>query len=211
VDLRCTCGALLPEDARFCHKCGKPQFEEDLIRLAEAEASAAPAQRPIDVPTATASAPIGFGNLKAVGVTMVAAGCALVALFLAAAIAPILGPVVLCAAGFAAAQFYRRRTREPLTPGGGAYLGVMTGLWLFLIVAVCAAITSIYVTLPAGREILRASMPKMPELAQMLDNPHQFQMNMVEGLIPMFFLTTISAALGGMIAARLSGRRTQQP
>src|SRR3954453_7443593 len=23
----CTCGAKLPEDARFCHKCGKPQFE----------------------------------------------------------------------------------------------------------------------------------------------------------------------------------------
>ncbi|MBV9294668.1 MAG: zinc-ribbon domain-containing protein, partial [Acidobacteriaceae bacterium] len=20
---RCTCGAILPEDARFCHKCGK--------------------------------------------------------------------------------------------------------------------------------------------------------------------------------------------
>ena len=31
--MRCTCGAALPEDARFCHKCGKPQYEEDIARL----------------------------------------------------------------------------------------------------------------------------------------------------------------------------------
>lgn len=164
----------------------------------------------MDVPHVTSKgAPIGFSNLRAVGITMVAAGGALVALFLAAAIAPVLGPIVLCAAGFAAAHFYRSRTSEPLTPGGGAYLGVMTGVWLFLVIALCAAITSIYVAMPAGREILRAAMPKMPELAKMLDDPHQFQMSMVAGLIPMFFLTVISAALGGMIAARLSGGRTQ--
>src|SRR5689334_2027095 len=24
----CTCGAQLPEDARFCHRCGKPQRNE---------------------------------------------------------------------------------------------------------------------------------------------------------------------------------------
>src|SRR5205823_4682932 len=24
---RCTCGAQLPPDARFCHKCGKPQYD----------------------------------------------------------------------------------------------------------------------------------------------------------------------------------------
>jgi predicted amidophosphoribosyltransferase len=24
----CTCGAELPPDARFCHRCGKPQREE---------------------------------------------------------------------------------------------------------------------------------------------------------------------------------------
>ena len=23
----CTCGAQLPPDARFCHKCGKPQYD----------------------------------------------------------------------------------------------------------------------------------------------------------------------------------------
>src|SRR2546427_9063086 len=27
----CSCGAQLPEDARFCHKCGKPQREEIVV------------------------------------------------------------------------------------------------------------------------------------------------------------------------------------
>ncbi len=140
---------------------------------------------------------------------MAVAAIALLALFLAAAVAPILGPVVLCGAGFAAARFYRSRTTEPLSPGGGAYLGLMTGLWLFLVVAMCAAVTSVYVASPTGREVLKAAMPKMPELVKMLDDPHLFLMSLLEGLIPMFFLATVSAAFGGMLAARMSARRTQ--
>src|SRR5579872_719709 len=27
----CTCGAKLPPDARFCHKCGKPQRDEPVV------------------------------------------------------------------------------------------------------------------------------------------------------------------------------------
>ncbi len=210
MDLRCTCGASLPDDARFCHKCGKPQFEEDIARLSASEAPT-PVQGPLDVPGSggAKTKPIGFGNMRAVAITMASAAIALVALFLAAAISPVLGPVVLCSAGFAAARFYRRRTAEPLSPGGGAYLGLMTGVWLFLVVAICATITSIYVASPAGREILKAAMPKMPELAKLLDDPHQFLINLMEGLIPMFFLATISSALGGMLAARMSARRTQ--
>jgi hypothetical protein len=208
VETRCTCGAVLPEGARFCHKCGKPQFEEDIARLSAGETSA-PVQAPLDVPGADKPAPIGFGNLRAVGITMAVAALALLALFVAATISTILGPVVLCGAGFVAAQFYRKRTRQPLSPGGGAYLGLMTGIWLFLVVAICAAITSLYVASPTGREVLRAAMPKMPELAKMLDDPHAFLMNILEGLIPMFFLATVSAAFGGMLAARMSARHTQ--
>lgn len=208
MEARCTCGAILPEDARFCHKCGKPQLEEDIARLSIAEPPK-PLQGPLDVPGQTKAAPIGFSNLRAVAITMAVAACALLALFLAAAVAPVLGPVVLCAAGFVAANLYRRRSAQPLSAGGGAYLGLMTGVWLFLVVAVCAAITSVYVASPAGREILKAAMPKMPELAKMLDDPHRFLINLVEGLIPMFFLATVSAAFGGMLAARMSARRTQ--
>jgi uncharacterized protein involved in cysteine biosynthesis len=166
-------------------------------------------QSPLDAVREKKIAPIGFSNLRAVSTTMGVAAIALVALFLAAAVVPLLSPVVLCAAGFVAARFYRTRTSEPLSPGGGAYLGVMTGFWLFLVVALCAAVTSVYVSSPSGREILRAAMPKMPEVAKLLDDPHQFLISLLESLIPMFFLATISGAFGGMLAARTSPRPKQ--
>lgn len=202
MQARCTCGAILPEDARFCHKCGKPQFDEDIERLAAQEAGP-PAQQSV-LPAPPAPARIGFGNSRAVLVTMATAACSLVLLCAAAVIAPILGPLILCLAGFMAVRFYKRRTPEPVSPGGGAFLGLMTGLWLFLVLAICAAVTSIYISSPDGREMLRASMPKVPEVAKMLDNPHQFLMGILMGLIPTFFIATISAAFGGLLAARSS-------
>jgi len=140
---------------------------------------------------------------------MAVAGVSLVALCAAAMVAPFFGPIVLCAAGFAATKLYKSRSSEPISPGNGAFLGVMTGLWLFLVVAVCAAITSYYVSSSEGREMMRAAMPKVPELAKMLDDPHQFVVTIIESLIPTFFIATISAAFGGMLAARGPARRRQ--
>jgi len=201
---------VLPDQARFCHKCGKPQYEEDIARLAELETVRAPVQAPLDVPAAvTPVTPIGFGNLRAVAITMVVAALALIALLLLSLLAPPLGPLVLCAAGYAAALFYRRQSAQPLSTGGGAYLGVMTGLWLFLVFALGASVLAAEVGSPAGREILRAGMAKMPEAAKMLDDPHQLTVQIRESLIPMFFLATLSAAFGGMLAARTLARRSQ--
>lgn len=205
MEARCTCGAVLPEDARFCHKCGKPQFDEDIERIA-AQEPAPPAPQVAQAPAPTR---IGFGNSRAVLITMATAACSLVLLCAAAVVAPILGPLILCLAGFMAVRFYKRRTPEPVSPGGGAFLGLMTGLWLFLVLAICAAVTSIYISSPDGREMLRASMPKVPEVAKMLDDPHQFLMGILMGLIPTFFIATISAAFGGLLAARSS--RGQNP
>jgi hypothetical protein len=140
---------------------------------------------------------------------MVVAALALIALLLLSLLAPPLGLLVLCAAGYAAAVLYRRQSAQPLSTGGGAYLGVMTGLWLFLVFALCAAVVAVEVGSPAGREILRAGMAKMPEAAKMLDDPHQLTVQIRESLIPMFFLATLSAAFGGMLAARTLARRSQ--
>ena len=210
MELRCTCGAVLPEEARFCHKCGKPQYEEDIARLSPAEtASPTPVQGPLDVPgQQTPAAAIGFGNLRAVTVTIAVAAVALLPLALSMIAAP-LGLVVLCLAGYCGAHFYRKQTSQPLTVGGGAYLGVMTGIWLFLVFAISAAIVGIEVGSPAGREALKAALARMPDAAKLLEDPHEFLVRIGQSLVFMFFLVTLASAFGGMIAARMPVRRSQ--
>jgi zinc ribbon protein len=205
VEQRCTCGAALPDDARFCHKCGKPQYEEDITRLAgEAPVVAAPVPPPSPAPPR-----ISFSNSRAVVVSLVVAAVSLLGLCAAAFIAPLLWPVVLCAAGFAAAMLYKGHSPEPLSPSAGARLGWMTGLWLFLVFAISATLTSIYLASPNGREALKA-LPNIPELAKMLDNPHQFLMSVLASIIPTFFMVTLLPGLGGMLGAKLvtRGRRS---
>ncbi len=212
MEQRCTCGAALPEDARFCHKCGKPQYEEDIIRLAAQETAATPVPTPTAVATAPTVARIGFGNLRAVLITMGVAALSLVVLYLALLLMPPLAPVILCAAGFAAATFYKKQTLESLTKGGGAFLGLMTGLWLFLVVAICLIVVSVELSSPAGQEIFKAASLKLPQIAnnpeaaKLLDHPQELVNGVRGALIPMFFIITISAAFGGMLAGRTSAR-----
>lgn len=205
MEQRCTCGAVLPDDARFCHKCGKPQYEEDIAR----EAADIPAAVSPPPPPAAAPPRISFRNSRAVVVSLVVAAVSLLGLCAAAFIAPLLWPLVLCAAGFAAAKIYKGHSPEPLSPAAGARLGWMTGLWLFLVFAVSATLTSIYLASPGGREALKA-LPNIPELAKMVDNPHQFLMSVLASIIPTFFMVTLLPGLGGMLGAKLvtRGRRS---
>lgn len=213
MEQRCTCGAILPEDARFCHKCGKPQYEEDIARLAAEEAPAAPTPATVAATVTPATARIGFRNLRAVLITMGVAAFSLVVLYLALLLLPPLAPIILCGAGFAAATFYKKQTLEPLTKGSGAFLGLMTGLWLFLVVAACLAAVSIELSSPAGQEIFKAASLKLPQIAnnpeaaKLLDHPQELISGVRDALIPMFFIITISAAFGGMLAGRTSARR----
>ncbi len=145
-------------------------------------------------------------------ITMAVAAFSLIVLYLALLLAPPVVPLILCGAGFAAAKFYKKQTLQPLTKGGGAFLGMMTGLWLFLVVAICLAIFSLEVSSPAGQEILKAASLKVPqfannpEAAKLLDHPQELLNGVRGALIPMFFIITVSAAFGGMLAARTSAR-----
>ncbi len=205
---RCTCGALLPEDARFCHKCGKPQYEEDIARLSAQEvpppvAAVFPRQAVRVSPPST----ISFRNLRAVGTTLVVAAVSLVALGIAGEVgaSPLL-LVILCAAGFVAARFYHRRTDERLTPLAGAKLGAMTCLWLFLVVAIGAVVNF---SSADGREKFRSAilsapnLPNVPEFTKLLDNPTEVTLLILVSFAFLFLIGTIAAALGGMLAVRL--------
>jgi hypothetical protein len=214
VQPRCTCGAFLPEDARFCHKCGKPQYEEDIARLSPQEV--VPPVQPAaerEAPRLLPSTAIGFRNLRAVGTTLAVAAVSLVALGIAGEIgaSPLL-LIILCAAGFVAARFYHRRTAERLTPLAGAKLGAMTCLWLFLVVAIGTIVNFASVD---GREkfktvILGApNLPNVPEVAKMLQDPGDLLLFMLLGFVLLFLIGAVAAAFGGMLAARLLPRDEQ--
>ncbi|HYL84477.1 MAG TPA: zinc ribbon domain-containing protein, partial [Candidatus Angelobacter sp.] len=65
----CTCGAQLPPDARFCHKCGKPQYDYPGL----AEETAPPEPPPVALPAPAPITDIGFHNRIAVRIGFLAA------------------------------------------------------------------------------------------------------------------------------------------
>src|SRR5262245_38576538 len=66
----CSCGAQLPDNARFCHSCGKPQRESDQLRETLPPAPAYAEQEGPAKPTAP---PINFGNPVAIRVALLCA------------------------------------------------------------------------------------------------------------------------------------------
>jgi hypothetical protein len=206
VQPRCTCGALLPEDARFCHKCGKPQFQEDIARLNAEEPKPAPVQIP-EAAAQPAANGISFRNSRAVVISVIVAAAAFFLTGAAALISALLWPVVLVGAGFLAAVLYRGHSREPLSAANGARLGWMTGLWLFVVFAIAVAMVSIYIASPAGYEAVK-QLQNMPQFAKMsINTPHDLLMGVLLSAIPTFFMVTVLPGLGGMLAAMLAARR----
>ena len=198
MEQRCTCGALLPPDARFCHKCGKPQYEEDIQRFAALDAEAAPTPAQV-TQIIEPLVPGGVGNLRAVGITMAAAALAFVGMLIVGMVFPPAVPLILCAAGFAAARFYGMN--RALTALNGALLGTMTGAWLFVVFAVCVGTASATIGTPEGQAMMKSISPNVaPEMIRILQDPHQ----MLTGfLLPVFFFLVFSSAFGGLLGARL--------
>lgn len=121
----------MPDDARFCHKCGKPQFEppgpdpeETPLETVRAELAAAPP--PPEV---------GFHNPRAIRIGMLVAVLCLFATVLSGP-AAILSVCWLIGGGFFSVYLYRRQTGELLSLRAGARIGWMTGLFAFIITLV---------------------------------------------------------------------------
>lgn len=207
MEERCTCGAILPADARFCHKCGKPQYPEDLTRLAAQEIAPLPAQPPGSPPLASASG-ISFKNPRAVWISILVAAGTLIALIAIGLLLPPLFPLVLCAAGFVAARLYNGRSNQPLSTAGGARLGWMTGLWLFVVVALLCATAALSVSSPEGWQQAKSMWAQLPQASKLLTlSQHDFFVQLLMALPLFFFLVTLLPGLGGMLGAKLSRRR----
>jgi hypothetical protein len=200
----CTCGASLPPDALFCHKCGKPQ-REIVVEAPAAEFSgeAAAAAQVYATPPALPryATPVTFRNPTALRT----------ALFVGVAgglISDIVPLLAWLAAGFFAVFFYRRKTRDRLNVAAGMRLGWLTGIIMFTMWGIVFAAMGMSGALTAQFEQRLKTMPFYSNDPAYLQLAHA----MTSGpglLLPLAFGFVVIVCLsvaGGAIGAKSVGR-----
>jgi hypothetical protein len=198
----CTCGAQLPPDARFCHKCGKPQY--DYPPAVEIE-EATPA--PVPAPVVREPVEIGFHNGLAVRIGFIAASSAVV-MFLFPLPNPFLRLLAFLVAGFLAVFLYTRRTGQILTIRSGARMGWITGIFSFLLVGVLATVSMVAISNQEGlAKFLSKQLPpndaRTETMAQMLQDPASLAAVVLFSLIVLFVIVTALPMIGGALGAKL--------
>ena len=200
----CTCGAELPPDARFCHKCGKPQRDEPL--LVEEPPAAPPPPPPVAVPLQ-----IGFRNPLAFRIGFLSA---LLAFLLTLLVSPAC-PVWLAAAGFLGVYLYRRRSGESLSARSAAKMGWITGVLTFLVFslpAVFAYLDEIASTdyIAHMRQQLNSwafPVQVQNQMIASMQTPAGMAAQVVTLLVMLFALATLLPLLGSLVAGKVLGRK----
>ena len=204
----CTCGAELPPDARFCHKCGKPQRDEPLF------VEEPPAAPPLPPPVA-APVPIGFRNPLAFRIGFLSA---LAALLLTLLLSPGF-PVWLTAACSLGVYVYRVRSGESLSTRSGARMGWLTGLLTFFVSSLPVAWACVEeVTGPDHASRMRQQLSSWAVPAAMqnqmiafMQTPLGVASQVLSSLVMLFVMMTVLALLGGVVAAKVLGRKQPAP
>lgn len=203
----CTCGAQLPPDARFCHKCGKPQREE--LYLADEVIEAVINPPPAEIPVAPILEPpaINLHNGPAVRSAMLACGFALV---LSVVLGPLgLGLLALVCGGFLAVYLYRRKTGQPVSVLNGIRLGWISGIFVFTLITIVTTLTVVALSQPElaaqlRDQMLKSSYPadEVTALFEGLQNPSGIGLRLLDG----FLSSTLLMGLGAGVGAKLLSR-----
>jgi hypothetical protein len=200
----CTCGAQLPPDALFCHKCGKPQ--RDVIEP-EPEIETVEFVRP-EAPPAPPPAPqINFHNLVAVRIAFVVAPIAFLLSWIPAA-----NLLLWIAGGFLAVFFHRRRTGDLLNVRAGVRLGWVTGVIMFAITTVIFTLTVVPVAANGGianlfrQQLKNPSDPNVQEALRMLESAPGMVTVLLVMLFMLFVFITLLSMAGGALGAKFVSR-----
>jgi hypothetical protein len=200
----CTCGTKLVEDARFCHRCGRP--------TSELAAESVPPPIPLITVTpaavsALAQLPVSFSNPIALRV----------AFLMSLATIPmemmpglnLLFLIWWMAAGWCAVLLYRRLTGLSLSIGAGARLGSITGVLTFVGLAIVVALTM----LVAGNEFfsqMEEMAKKNPDAAPVIHDPTMMFIFLLIFLGIMGAVVVGLCTAGGALGARFSARKANQ-
>ena len=203
----CSCGAQLPPDAVFCHKCGKPQRE-----IVEPEPQGPPVPfvpPPAQVPPAATvvQAPLNFRNPVAVRIALAVASVAT----LLSVVVPFLSWI---AAGFFAVFLYKRRTGSLLNVNAGVRMGWITGLLSFGLWCVVSS-TQLVRAAMSGKlaSIIEEQAKNLPSNDPMVQQMMTFFQSgaglflLVAMSMAAFFCFIIGLSMaGGALGAKLVGR-----
>ena len=205
----CTCGAQLPPDSLFCHKCGKPQRDvmaPEPEPEPESEAEVAP---PPPAPVAAAPQPpaLNFHNLVAVRIAFIVAPVAFLLSWI-----PALNLILWIAAGFLAVFFHRRRTGVLLNVRAGVRLGWITGVIMFAITTVIFTLTVVPVAANGGiatlfrQQLKNPSDPNVQEALRMLETTPGLATILIAMLFMLFVFITLLSMAGGALGAKFVSR-----
>lgn len=197
----CTCGAELPPDALFCHKCGKPQ--RDIVAPdagVEIPPPIAPPAPPVEAP-----ARLSFHDQAAVRIAVYVGVAATLVSF-------ILPFVNWLAAGFVAVRLYRRKTRRLLDVAAGVHMGWITGLVMFPLGATLLTASAISGRL--GTQLLEQIKntptpdPAMQrQMVAFLQSGPGMAVGLIVWLVFWFLLIIGLSIAGGALAAKVSSGR----
>lgn len=204
----CTCGAQLPPDARFCHKCGKPQYDYmPAVEEAEPEPTI---QTPAlaEVQPVRFSTDIGFHNGLAVRIGFIAAmGAVMISLF-PIPLPFVRLPVAFLAAGFLAVFLYSRRTGQILSIRSGVRMGWITGIFSFTLVTVLFTVAMVALSSQGGlvkqfRSQFPANDARADMIQQYLSSPGMIAGVVVFYLMLFFVIFTALPIIGGALGAKV--------
>ena len=186
----CTCGTILVENARFCHRCGRPVHPDSIPVEAPPPAPVARTTPPKQV------APVGFGNPIALRIAFLMSIAIMVLEMIP--FLQILFVVWCLIAGWGAVRLYRRITGLTLSPSSGARLGSITGVLTFLSIAVVMALAMLF----NGKELIQQMVRQNPEVSQVVSNPAALALGFLFGLMILFAMVVGFCAAGGALSAR---------
>jgi uncharacterized membrane protein len=204
----CTCGAQLPPDARFCHKCGKPQYDYPGVEEPEAPPPPVEASGVPEAAFVQPSADIGFHNRLAVRIGFIAAAGAVMAALFPIPWPWVRLPVAFVAAGFLAVYLYQRQTGQVLSLRSGARMGWITGIFSFSIVSVLFAVAMVAMTSQGGFEKqLRSQFPandaRADMIQQVFNSPAVLAGMLALYLMVFFIILTALPMIGAMLGAKV--------
>jgi hypothetical protein len=207
----------LPEDALFCHRCGKPQRELPDVHAAEIAEAHEDSVLTEAVETEAAGSPvfaseINFSNKGAVRICL---ACAVAASVLSSLPLGVLSVfwllLTLLASGFVAVYLYHRRSGQFLAARAGARMGWMTGLFYWLIAMVVFALKVVALSGQGGlgallREQMEASAGRddasLQEALRILESPQGLATMIIFVLFFAFLFFTALPAIGGLLGAK---------